>query len=63
MHLMIMPVSLKKSQIHIIEHIFITMTTFCQTVKNVSRNTVREAVSKGKVHAEAVIKLTQAYQS
>ena len=26
-------------------------------------NTVREAVSKGKVHAEAVIKLTQAYQS
>lgn len=25
-------------------------------------NTVREAVSKGKVHAEAVIKLTQAYQ-
>ena len=26
-------------------------------------NTVRKAVSKGKVHAEAVIKLTQAYQS
>ena len=26
-------------------------------------NTVREAVSNGKVHAEAVIKLTQAYQS
>lgn len=26
-------------------------------------NTVREAVSKGKVHAEAVIKLTQAYQN